>query len=94
MKTSGTILEVMAWVVFIGSLIAGAITLSTTRGEFGLAIGYVAGGLISGALLFGIGNAFFFIEDMAIDIRLSRESLERLTARRQGQQPPVTTPKP
>lgn len=107
MRTSGTILEIMAWIVFAASLAFGLAALTSPRGGgFELAVVYVASGLISGALLFGIGNAFFFIEDMAIDVRLAREAneksllandrqaeaLERLVSQRRREQPSGENP--
>ena len=83
MKTSGTILQIMAWIVFICSVGAAILTL-IPPGNYMLAVAYVAGGVITGALLSGFGAALFFVEDMAIDARRTADALDALVQRRTG----------
>ena len=78
MKTSGTILQIGAWLVFIAGLVGAGSALSVRSDTaFPLAVAYVLSGVVAGAFLFGIGNTLFFIEDMAVDARLAREANER-----------------
>jgi len=98
MKTAGGILQFMAWVTTILCAF-GFVSYLVTPNEAGLAVAVLIGGIISSLLLFGIGGAFFCIEDMAIDARRSAEANERtaeameyLTRRQRAAQKPTAHP--
>lgn len=88
MKTAGIILQVMAWVVALGAIAGGIAILAAPERNYWLAAGGVVAGITGGALLFGIGGVFLFVEDVAIDARRTADSLGQLLQRRKTPTPP------
>ena len=84
MNLAGTVLQIMAWVIFLGGAAAGGIVLLQPARDFVLALTYFVSGIVSGAILFGIGGIFLYVEDVAIDTRRTAVALEALVQRRTG----------
>lgn len=71
-------------IVFAGIVIGGIQVIdSFSRGAYAVnlipGLTLLAGSVISGTFLYGIGFAFLFLVDIAIDARLAREANERAT---------------
>lgn len=80
MRTIGFILQMLGFLVGIGGILVGSISLYQVRFATLNGFGVIIAGAILWALLYAIGAALPFIVDMAIDIRLSREANERSAA--------------
>jgi hypothetical protein len=84
MKTAGFALQILALLIGIFGVLGGAviIMMSTTntfayRTDPTVGIVAIFFSIVSWAFLYGVGRAFEFIEDIAVDTRKAREANER-----------------
>lgn len=79
MKFASFVLQLCSWLVLVSGILGTFAALTAPAySAFGNSwLGLALGTVIAWALLYGIGAAFAFVEDIAIDARLAREANER-----------------